>query len=149
MQILSVIFACVSVLQLPHARITPENFDVAFFVATEALAAGVDPRLALAVAYSESRVKPMGTRDDEPGDCCAGPMQVHTGYHAIETERYSEQWQALASAGVRVLAEYLRRAPTHTEALRWYNCGPRRARQNAVCGSGYARVVLANVAKLQ
>jgi len=105
-----------SVAGLPSSH-RAEALEVCRAVADEAQAQGVDPALATALSFHESRLSWNAT--SRAG--AVGPLQILPRWSSCDsTARGCQLWQ-----GVAHLAGWLKRTPTEREAIGRYNAGYR------------------------
>lgn len=108
-------------------RVDVDRVLVCADVASQALLAGVDPALTVAVAWQESKF----TNPQPNAWGCAGPMQIKVRYHCADA---SGEWSPtdaggvlegcdLVAAGVRALRYYVSRASDDRDALCRYGWG--------------------------
>ena len=127
---------CSAVLEFDHAGDADTAFVVCLDVSAAAELYGLDPRLAVAVAWVESRLSAVAVSHCD----AVGPMQVISRLHCEQVPcRYVEGIDAGVRLLVRLLANGSRSA---RDALAAYNCGVRGARLRPDACAGYADRVL-------
>jgi len=126
---------CSAVLEFDHAGDADTAFVVCLDVSAAAELYGLDPRLAVAVAWVESRLSAGAVSHCD----AVGPMQVISRLHCEQVPcRYVEG----IDAGVRLIVRLLVSQGSARAALAAYNCGVRGARLRPDACAGYADRVL-------
>lgn len=113
----------------PDAAVVESAHEVCVEVAWAAVGGGVDPSVAVGVAYHETRLRWLRGAGGE-----IGPLQIKPRYWCPDGKE--EGCDAL-QAGVYALRYHLDRQPTLSSALAAYNGGPKR---HAYAGRAAGRI---------
>lgn len=112
---------------MDFGKLTEEQKDTARMIADEARDQGIDPELALAVAWAESNFNPYAIGPKVKGGHAIGPMQVHeTNAPGLGIQPHDlHDPKTNVRAGVRILKDNLRMFNGNKQAaLAAYNSNP-------------------------